>query len=69
MNSGTKRTILRWIHIIFSLTLVGYIYSPPEVVQPYAHFFRYFYFPAVVVSGLLMWKGHVITRLFTKKSS
>ncbi|WP_367873164.1 hypothetical protein [Luteolibacter sp. Populi] len=68
MKDATKRSILRWVHIIFGITLVGYIYGPPEQVQPYARFFQYFYFPAVVLTGILMWKGHALRRLFSKKA-
>lgn len=62
MKEATKRTILRWVHLVFGLTLVGYIYGPPEQVLPYAAFFKYFYFPVVVITGLLMWKGHLLRR-------
>ncbi len=68
MKDTTKRSILRWIHIVFGITLIGYIYGPPELVRPYAPFFQYFYFPGVVLTGILMWKGHVIRRIFSKKS-
>ena len=68
MKDSTKRSILRWVHIIFGTTLVGYIYLPPDQVQPYAHFFQYFYFPGVVLTGILMWKGHALRRLFSKKA-
>jgi hypothetical protein len=64
-----KRTILRWIHIIFGLPLLGYIYGPPEEVAQYAPMFRYVFVPVLILSGLLMWKGHLISRLFSKKSS
>ncbi|MBX7208754.1 MAG: hypothetical protein K1X78_10610 [Verrucomicrobiaceae bacterium] len=63
--SPTKRTILRWIHILFALPLIGYIYGPPEEVAQYASMFRYIYVPVLFLSGLLMWKGHVIGRLFS----
>ncbi len=68
MNPNTKRTILRWIHILFGLSLLGYIYGPPEETVQYLPFFRYFYMPVILLSGLLMWKGHVLTRLFSKNS-
>ncbi|MES2440775.1 MAG: hypothetical protein V4584_17035 [Verrucomicrobiota bacterium] len=67
MKDSTKRSTLRWAHIIFGATLIGYIYGPPEQVRPYAPFFQYFYFPAVVLTGFLMWKGHVLRRIFWKK--
>ena len=69
MNQGTKRTILRWIHIIFGLPILGYIYGPPAEVQQYAPMFQFIFVPVLILSGLWMWKGHLITRLFSKKSS
>lgn len=69
MKDATKRSILRWVHFIFGLTLIGQIYGPPEETQQYLPFFRYFYFPVVILSGLWMWKGHVIRRLFSRKSN
>ena len=32
----TKRSILRWIHIVFGIPIVGYIYSPFEEIPNYA---------------------------------
>ena len=68
MKESTKRSILRWTHIVFGLALFGYIYGPPEQTQQYLPFFRYFYFPVVVISGLWMWKGHAIGRFFPTRS-
>ncbi len=68
MKQSTKRSILRWTHIVFGLTIVGYVYGPPEEVIPYRDNFRFFFVPAIFVTGFLMWKGHVITRLFAKGS-
>ena len=68
MNQGTQRSILRWIHIIFGLSILGYIYGPPEETLPYLPFFRFFYVPAILLSGLWMWKGDALRRLVSKKS-
>lgn len=68
MKDTTKRSILRWIHILFALPLAGYIYGPPSETLEYLPFFRYIYLPVVFLSGILMWKGHVLRRMFTKKS-
>ncbi len=35
-SDATKRSILRWIHIIFGLPILGYIYSPFEEIPNYA---------------------------------
>jgi hypothetical protein len=66
MNQATKRSILRWVHILFALPILGYVYGPPEEVVQYVDYFRYLYLPVVVVTGLWMWKGHVVERLFAK---
>jgi hypothetical protein len=36
MNQGTQRSIFRWIHIIFAIPILGYIYSPFEKLPDYA---------------------------------
>jgi hypothetical protein len=36
MSQGIKRSILRWIHLIFSIPIIGYAYSPFEVLPNYA---------------------------------
>ena len=68
MKDATKHSLLRWIHLVFALPLVGYIYGPPAETLPYLPYFRFIYFPAVVLSGLWMWKGHLIRRLFSRGS-
>jgi hypothetical protein len=68
MNQGTKRSILRWIHIIFSIPIIGYVYSPFEEIPKYAAPTRYVFLPMLILTGLLMWKGHVLRRLFSKGS-
>jgi thiosulfate reductase cytochrome b subunit len=68
MNPGTQRSILRWIHILFGLPLIGFVYGPAEEVAQYAPMFRYVFVPVLVLSGLWMWKGHLVTRLFRNNS-
>ena len=69
MNEATKRSIFRWIHIIFAIPIIGYIYSPFEELPNYAPVVRYAAFPLIAISGLWMWKGHVVRRFFSKRSS
>jgi thiosulfate reductase cytochrome b subunit len=68
MNQVTKRSILRWIHIVFSIPIIGYVYSPFEEIPNYAPAVRFVFLPILVVSGLSMWKGHVLRRLISKRS-
>jgi hypothetical protein len=69
MNDATKRSIFRWIHIIFGIPIIGYIYSPFEEIPNYAPAVRFVFLPAIVLSGFWMWKGHVLRRLISKKSA
>jgi hypothetical protein len=68
MNPNTQRSILRWIHIVFGLPLVGFVYGPPGETEPYRYMFQYVFVPGLLVTGLWMWKGHVVGRLFSKRS-
>jgi hypothetical protein len=69
MKDATKRSILRWIHIVFSIPILGYIYSPFEKLPNYAPATRFVFLPVMVVSGLWMWKGHVLRRLISKNKT
>ena len=68
MKEATKRSIFRWIHVVLAIPILGYIYSPFEQIPNYAPATRYVFVPVIVVSGLWMWKGHVVRRLFSKRS-
>jgi hypothetical protein len=67
MKATTKRSILRWIHIIFALPILGYIYGPPAEVVQYVDYFRYIYLPVVIATGFWMWQGTAVRRLFGKE--
>jgi len=66
MKEATKRSIVRWIHIVVSIPILGYIYSPFEEIPKYADFVRLVVVPVILLSGLWMWKGHVVRRLISK---
>ena len=66
MKEATKRSIFRWIHIIFGIPIVGYIYSPFDQIPNYAPTVRYVAVPVILLSGLWMWKGHLVRRLISK---
>ncbi|HTW67490.1 MAG TPA: hypothetical protein VME17_22885 [Bryobacteraceae bacterium] len=68
MNPGITRSICRWIHIVFSIPILGYIYSPFDQIPKYAGRVRFVVVPIMLLSGLWMWKGHVLRRLTSKRS-
>jgi hypothetical protein len=69
MSPGTRRSILRWIHILFALPILGYIYGPAAEVEQYAAYHRFGFVPVVIVTGLWMWKGDALRRLFSPRSA
>jgi hypothetical protein len=68
ISNAAQRSIVRWIHIVISIPILGYIYSPFEQLPQYAPAVRFVFLPAMVLSGLWMWKGHVLRGLFSKRS-
>jgi hypothetical protein len=69
MKDAIKRSIVRSIHIVLAIPIIGYIYSPFEKLPGYAPATRYVFLPIIVLSGLWMWKGHVLRRLISKRSA
>jgi hypothetical protein len=69
ITEATKRSIFRWIHIIFAIPILGYIYDSPADTPNYAFSVRYVIMPILISSGLWMWKGHVVRRLFSKRAA
>lgn len=67
MKDTTLRAIFRWIHITCAIPILGYIYSPFEVLPDYAPPTRFVFFPVMLLTGLWMWKGHVVRRLLSKQ--
>ena len=59
MNNATKRSILRSIHLILSIPILGYIYGKPSEVAQYASAVRFVFVPVIVLSGFWMYSGVV----------
>jgi hypothetical protein len=57
MSNAVKRAVLRWIHLVFTIPILGYIYQPPSEVAPYADGVRYLFLPIMMLSGYWMYAG------------
>jgi predicted tellurium resistance membrane protein TerC len=57
MNNATKRSILRWIHLIFAIPIIGYVYSPFAELPNYAPVVRFVSIPVLILSGFWMYAG------------
>jgi hypothetical protein len=69
IRDATQRSILRWIHIVFGIPIIGYVYSPFKELPNYAPVVRFISIPVLVLTGLWMWKGNVVRRLISKRSA
>ena len=57
MKAATKRSILRWIHLIVTIPVLGYIYGKPSEVAQYADAGRYIFVPVLMLTGYWMYSG------------
>ena len=57
ISNATKRSILRSIHLIFTIPILGYIYGEPSEVQRYAGAARFVFVPVLILSGYWMFSG------------
>src|SRR5438552_12830791 len=57
MTNSTKRSILRWIHLIVTIPMLGYIYGKPSEVEQYAGGVRLVFVPLMILSGYWMYSG------------
>lgn len=69
ISVAVQRSIFRWIHIVFAIPIIGYIYSPFEQLPDYAPVVRFVSIPVLVLTGLWMWKGHLLRRLSSRRSA
>ena len=59
ISKATQRTILRWIHLVLAIPILGYIYSPFEEIPNYAPAVRFVFVPVIILAGYWMWRGYV----------
>ena len=57
ISNATKRSILRWMHLIFAIPILGYIYSPFEEIPNYAPAVRFVFVPVLILVGYWMYAG------------
>jgi len=67
MREATKRSVFRWIHIVFAIPIAGYVDSPFDQIPNYAPATRFVFVPVLVLSGLWMWKGPALRRRISRR--
>lgn len=69
MKASTERKIMRWFHIIISIPVIGYIYGPVADIPRAAFAVKFIIFPLIVLSGIWMWKGHLVKKALRQKNN
>jgi hypothetical protein len=69
MTQGITRSIVRCVHLIVAIPILGYIYSPFDKLPDYASATRFVFVPFMIISGLWMWKGQLVRQLISKRSA
>lgn len=68
MHAAKLRATLRWFHIVLSLCIGGYLYSPLHGQSWAADVLRWAIVPLLALTGVFMWKQGPITRLLGLRS-
>src|SRR5216110_2408932 len=57
IKAATRRSILRCIHLILAIPILGYIYSPFAELPNYAAVTRFVFAPVIILAGYWMYAG------------
>ena len=57
ISNATKRSILRWIHLVVAIPILGYIYRPFAELPNYAAVTRFVFAPVMILAGFWMYAG------------
>lgn len=68
MKASTERLVIRWLHIVASIPILGFIYGPVAQIPRAAAAVRWVLMPAVVLSGLWLWKGHLVRNWWRQRT-
>jgi thiosulfate reductase cytochrome b subunit len=59
ISNATKHSILRWIHLVVAIPVLGYIYSPFAELPSYAAITRFVFAPLIILAGYWMYAGAI----------
>ena len=59
IRAATKRSLLRWLHLIIAIPILGYIYSPFAELPNYATVTRFVFAPVIILAGYWMYAGGI----------
>ena len=66
MKASTERKVIRWLHLLIGIPIIGYVYGPVAEIPQAVDAVRYVFFPILILSGLWLWKGYWVKNYFKK---
>ena len=57
MKASTKRLILRIVHLVSIIPVLGYVYQPVAEVAQYQRFTQFVFIPLAMLTGYWMYMG------------
>jgi hypothetical protein len=67
MTAWRERDIVRFLHLVLSIPIVGYLYGPVEHIPQAAFFARWIAMPAIILSGFWMWLKPRLAKQIAKR--
>jgi hypothetical protein len=55
MSPARERNVMRMLHLVLSIPIIGFIYGPVATIPRAVWFTRYIAVPVVVLSGVWLW--------------
>lgn len=69
MKASSERKLMRWIHILLSIPIIGYVYGPVAEIPEALVVVRFFLVLIIIVSGFWMWKGSALEKFVSGKGN
>jgi hypothetical protein len=65
----TERFLIRILHLVLSIPIIGFIYGPVAHIPPAADFTRFIAVPLVAASGIWLWQKPRFLRWARQRSA
>jgi thiosulfate reductase cytochrome b subunit len=64
-----ERNAMRWVHLAGSAAIGVFVYSPWQSQAEFLLIMRFLIIPALIFTGIWMWKGHEFKKMLRRSAS
>jgi hypothetical protein len=65
----SERSLIRTLHLVLSVPIIGFIYGPVAHIAPAADFTRFIAVPLVAATGIWLWQKPRLLRWARQRSA